>query len=82
SRCPRGWKVHNKKCYNISTDERNWNDAKQECESSNSHLIIINAPEEQNFIIKTVKDKKENYWIGLTDRAEEGKWKWVDGSTA
>ncbi|XP_072333768.1 CD209 antigen-like protein C [Scyliorhinus torazame] len=82
SRCPRGWKVHNQKCYFFSTDERNWDNAKQECESSNSHLIIINAPEEQTFFNKTVKDKKENYWIGLTDRAEEGKWKWVDGSTA
>ncbi|XP_072334712.1 C-type lectin domain family 4 member E-like [Scyliorhinus torazame] len=82
SRCPRGWKVHNQKCYIFSTDQRNWDDAKQGCECSNSHLIIINAPEQQNFIIKTVKDNKENYWIGLTDRAEEGKWKWVDGSTA
>ncbi|XP_038629992.1 oxidized low-density lipoprotein receptor 1-like [Scyliorhinus canicula] len=47
SLCPRGWEAHNQKCYNFSADERNWNNAKQQCESHNSHLIIINTREEE-----------------------------------
>ncbi|XP_038629989.1 C-type lectin domain family 4 member E-like [Scyliorhinus canicula] len=82
SLCPRGWKAHNQKCYNFSADKRNWNTAKHQCESQNSHLIIINTPEEENSIVEFIKAKKEDYWIGVTDGAEEGKWKWVDGSTA
>ncbi|XP_038629990.1 C-type lectin domain family 4 member A-like [Scyliorhinus canicula] len=81
SLCPRGWKVQKQKCYKFSKDNRNWNTAKQQCESQKSHFVIINTLEEQNFITKYVKDKIEAYWIGLTDGAEEGKWKWVDGST-
>ncbi|XP_038629196.1 C-type lectin domain family 17, member A-like [Scyliorhinus canicula] len=81
SLCPCGWKVQKQKCYKFSTDKRNWNGAKQQCESQKSHFVIINTTEEQNFITKYVKDKKEAHWIGLTDGADEGKWKWVDGST-
>ncbi|XP_038629988.1 CD209 antigen-like protein E [Scyliorhinus canicula] len=81
SPCPRGWKHQNPKCYKLSTEKRDWNNSKQECEFQNSHLVIINTPEEQNSIVRFIKEKKDDYWIGLTDRAEEDKWKWVDGST-
>ncbi|GCB81182.1 hypothetical protein scyTo_0021795, partial [Scyliorhinus torazame] len=47
SLCPCGWKVHNQNCYKFSTDIKDWNTAKQECESLRSHLIIINTPEEE-----------------------------------
>ncbi|XP_038629986.1 CD209 antigen-like protein E [Scyliorhinus canicula] len=80
SACPCGWQAHNKSCYRFLTDEKDWNTAKQECESLISHLIIINTPEEQNYTTESIKDKKDSYWIGITDRIVENEWKWVDGS--
>ncbi|XP_078394083.1 oxidized low-density lipoprotein receptor 1-like, partial [Cetorhinus maximus] len=47
SLCPSGWKVHNLHCYRFSTDKINWDSAKRQCESQNSHLIIINTEQEQ-----------------------------------
>ncbi|XP_041036045.1 C-type lectin domain family 17, member A-like [Carcharodon carcharias] len=81
SLCPRGWEVHNQHCYRFSTDTVNWDSAKQQCESENSHLIIINTEQEQNFIKKSLENNPGTYWIGLTDRESEGNWKWVDGTT-
>ncbi|XP_078392945.1 CD209 antigen-like protein 2 isoform X1 [Cetorhinus maximus] len=80
SPCPNGWKVHNHHCYKFSTDKVNWDSAKQQCESQNTHLIVINTEQEQNFIKKSIENNPGDYWIGLTDRESEGNWKWVDGS--
>ncbi|XP_078392917.1 uncharacterized protein LOC144676351 [Cetorhinus maximus] len=47
SLCPSGWKVHNHHCYRLSMESKEWNSAKLQCESQNSHLIIINTEQEQ-----------------------------------
>ncbi|XP_078062893.1 C-type lectin domain family 17, member A-like isoform X2 [Mustelus asterias] len=80
SLCPSGWKLHNHSCYRFSIATENWDTAKRECESLNSHLLIINTDQEQNFAIKSMPDKNKQYFIGLTDRGSEGNWKWVDGT--
>ena len=41
-----------------------------------SHLVTIDSLEEQSFITETF-DRRYNYWIGLTDEAQEGTFKWV-----
>ncbi|XP_041036051.1 C-type lectin domain family 17, member A-like isoform X1 [Carcharodon carcharias] len=76
SLCPSGWEDHNHHCYRFSTDTVNWDSAKQQCESLNSHLIIINTEQEQ----KSIENYPGDYWIGLTDRGSEGNWTWVDGT--
>ncbi|XP_078061202.1 C-type lectin domain family 4 member E-like [Mustelus asterias] len=80
SLCPSGWKLHNHSCYRFSIAKGNWDTAKRECESLNSHLLIINTDQEQNFAIKSMPNKNKQYFIGLTDRESEGNWKWVDGT--
>ncbi|XP_078392315.1 C-type lectin lectoxin-Phi1-like [Cetorhinus maximus] len=80
SLCPSGWKVHYHHCYRFSTEGGNWDSAKRQCESQNSHLIIINTEQEQNFIKKSIKNNRGTYWIGLTNRESERNWKWVDGT--
>ncbi|XP_078393937.1 CD209 antigen-like protein C isoform X3 [Cetorhinus maximus] len=80
SLCPNGWKVHNHHCYRFSMERVNWDSAKQQCESQNSHFIIINTEQEQNIIKKSIENNPGDYWIGLTDRESEGNWKWVDGT--
>ena len=61
--------------------EKTWNDAQQVCESWNSSLTSIHSGAESDFILGQVRSTNTSeFWIGLTDRANEGSFEWVDGS--
>ncbi|XP_019409029.1 PREDICTED: C-type lectin domain family 10 member A-like [Crocodylus porosus] len=46
--------------------------------SQNSHLSSVLSLEEQEYLEMEVRGAK--HWIGLSDRAAEGSWRWTDGS--
>ncbi|KAL3056031.1 hypothetical protein OYC64_018690 [Pagothenia borchgrevinki] len=75
--CPEGWKKFGCSCYNISTEKASWEQSRDNCTARGAHLVIVDRKEEQEFISSMTK---EYTWIGLSDREEEGTWKWVDGS--
>ncbi|XP_072557389.1 CD209 antigen-like protein C isoform X2 [Paramormyrops kingsleyae] len=75
--CPQGWEKHNSKCYYFSTSVTTWNESQNNCSKEAAHLVTVNSEEEQGFI---TKEGSSSYWIGLTDSAEEGVWRWVDGT--
>ncbi|CAB1315461.1 unnamed protein product [Coregonus sp. 'balchen'] len=72
-----GWIYYKSSLYFISTEMKTWEGSREDCLRSGANLVIINSREEQVFIHGL---KKETFWIGLTDRVEEGIWKWVDGT--
>ncbi|XP_026103485.1 CD209 antigen-like protein C [Carassius auratus] len=74
-----GWKCHQSSLYLFSSETKNWNESRRYCREREADLIIINYTEEQDFV-KNICGS-EHFWIGLTDIEEEGRWKWVDGST-
>uniref|UniRef100_A0A8C7K6J5 C-type lectin domain-containing protein n=1 Tax=Oncorhynchus kisutch TaxID=8019 RepID=A0A8C7K6J5_ONCKI len=78
SSCPEGWRRFGCSCYYLSTEEKSWEESRQDCLERGADLVIINNEEEQTFIngYKSVKYA----WIGLTDSVTEGTWKWVDGT--
>lgn len=45
------------KCYTFHSESRNWHDAAAECKkfSSRNHLVSIDNPEEQAFLLNTIK---------------------------
>ncbi|KAG8128863.1 hypothetical protein E2320_015685, partial [Naja naja] len=57
--------------------EENWEMARKTCADRDSHLVIINTKQEQDFVIQTLKN---SIWLGLSDIEKEGTWHWVDGS--
>ncbi|XP_034003324.1 CD209 antigen-like protein A [Trematomus bernacchii] len=75
--CPEGWRKFGCSCYLFSTEKASWEQSRQDCRAEGAHLVIVDSEEEQEFITRMIK---ENTWIGLSDREEEGTWKWVDGS--
>uniref|UniRef100_A0A3B3WCM1 C-type lectin domain-containing protein n=1 Tax=Poecilia mexicana TaxID=48701 RepID=A0A3B3WCM1_9TELE len=82
--CEAGWEPHGGNCYYFSTSKSSWTDSRRSCTDLGSDLVKIDSREEQMFLEIRVRDLMENdgenFWIGLTDSKEEGKWLWVDGS--
>ncbi|XP_067249320.1 asialoglycoprotein receptor 1-like [Chanodichthys erythropterus] len=69
-----GWVYSKSSLYFISSEKRNWTESRRYCTERGADLIIINNRAEQEFV------SFDNFWIGLTDSDEEGRWKWVDGT--
>ena len=59
-------------------DELSWTMAKEACESHGAHLAVVTDAEEAAFIAKLCDGRY--MYLGASDDAEEGEWKWVDGS--
>lgn len=70
-----------KHSYTTSPAALPWHIAKAYAEKIGGHLVIINDEKENDWIVTTFGTEVE-YWIGLTDELEEGKFVWVDGKQA
>jgi hypothetical protein len=58
-----------------------WEDALSLCEELGGYIVAIDSPEENQFILTTFQEVfGEHIGIGLTDRNEEGEWRWVNGA--
>ena len=65
--------------YYRSLQARNWMDAQQQAEAVGGHLVVINSASENHFVRQSLQSNVA--WIGYTDRAVEGTFEWVDGSS-
>ena len=55
-----------------------WHMAKAICEKLGGHLATITSTEENNAIASLCSSQSViHYWIGATDKAKEGVWKWI-----
>uniref|UniRef100_A0AAQ4PB53 C-type lectin domain-containing protein n=1 Tax=Gasterosteus aculeatus aculeatus TaxID=481459 RepID=A0AAQ4PB53_GASAC len=77
--CENGWRKFDMSCYFISTEGKTWMSSRTDCISKRADLVIIDSREEQEFV-NSLMATKHCAWIGMTDRDEEGTWKWVDGT--
>uniref|UniRef100_A0A672Y846 C-type lectin domain-containing protein n=1 Tax=Sphaeramia orbicularis TaxID=375764 RepID=A0A672Y846_9TELE len=70
-----GWRMSFCSCYFFSSTAGPWEAGRNDCKNRDADLVVIDSTEEQ-----FIQGFKDYYWIGLTDRVNEGTWKWVDGS--
>ncbi|KAM6978356.1 C-type lectin domain family 4 member E-like [Tautogolabrus adspersus] len=75
--CPEGWKLFRCSCYLFSTQTKIWEESRQDCRDRGADLVIVDSIEEQEFLTNNIKRRT---WIGLSDRDNEGTWKWTDGT--
>uniref|UniRef100_A0A8C5FRH1 C-type lectin domain-containing protein n=1 Tax=Gadus morhua TaxID=8049 RepID=A0A8C5FRH1_GADMO len=66
--CLDGWNKFGCKCYKTSDTEF--------CVSHGADLVVVDGKEEMDFI----SGWYSMYWLGATDAAGEGTWRWVDGT--
>ncbi|XP_042290121.1 C-type lectin domain family 4 member M-like [Thunnus maccoyii] len=77
--CQTGWFHFQASCYAIG-NQSTWEEARDDCRSKKADLVVIESPDEQEFISNITRAGlgTSGYWIGL--RAEAGSWQWVNGS--
>ena len=61
----------------VVSTPKTWLEAHEHCKSLNGELATLMSIEEQNEAMNG--QTSSHYWIGLSDRAEEGQWVWADG---
>ncbi len=67
--------------YLICTRERPFQEAREACLAEGAHMVIIGSPPEAERVVELALSVWPNhYWIGLSDVAREGRFRWVDGS--
>ncbi|MFH1130290.1 MAG: lectin-like protein, partial [Pseudomonadota bacterium] len=80
--CPSG-KTYNLHCYRLLNGAgvpRYWHQAQQNCEDIGMHLVTLSNLAEAQFVSGTLGvPSTDHIWLGFTDMAKEGTWKWVTG---
>ncbi|XP_050977646.1 C-type lectin domain family 4 member M [Labeo rohita] len=69
--CLERWTCYQSNLYYFSSEWKSWTESRRYCTERGADLIII----------MDIQSTFAYFWIGLTDNDEEGRWKWVDGST-
>ncbi len=76
---PADARSHGGHWYKVFEDDQiSWHAAKKKCEEMGGYLVCIETKAEQDFIADLCDG--EYYYLGGTDEAAEGEWKWVNGS--
>lgn len=85
--CPPGWNSFAGSCYWIVSNLNlltTWHEAYTKCSDEGAHLLIINSQEEQFYINGFLPDFHQvdipDIWIGLSDKDQDGSFRWVDKS--
>ncbi|CAL8260859.1 unnamed protein product [Gadus morhua 'NCC'] len=73
--CPDGRSKFGCKCY-WNSGWLSWNESREFCVSHGADLVVVDSKEEMDFI----SGWYSMYWLGATDAAGEGTWRWVDGT--
>lgn len=61
--------------------DSNWGQARTSCQIAGYDLVVIADKTEHDWVVGKLKSKSRGKWhIGLHDRDDEGKFKWVDGT--
>ncbi|XP_059895128.1 C-type lectin domain family 4 member C-like [Gadus macrocephalus] len=72
--CPRYWDKFGCKCY--SRQQGSWKKSRELCVSDGADLVVVDSEKEMDFINRY----GGTIWLGATDEASDGLWRWVDGT--
>ena len=66
------------KCYYYIDEDLSWNEANERCMELDpeASLTSVHSQEENDYIFSLLSGS--DTWIGGTDEAEEGVWRWVN----
>ena len=74
---------YDKNHYEVYSDIVDWQTAKRICELKGGHLIVVDSKGENDYIVSQINGlTNDRYWMGLTDVASEGNWRWLVPTTS
>ena len=79
--CPPGWIEAGARCYLVAADALTWADAQVACQAQGGDLVVLEDADE-NLQVSALAAARSTWWIGATDAAAEGTWRWIDGREA
>ena len=66
--------------YELYDAHMSWEEARDFCAAKGGHLVTITSAEEQATVVSLLSNGSCNtYYIGASDAASEGTWRWVTG---
>ncbi|XP_034318110.2 aggrecan core protein [Magallana gigas] len=88
--CEEGWVQNENHIYRLFTEKKNWESAKDHCESIDAYLVEIESSEENTWIFQNIVQQhflpKKNFcshnkwdctvWIGGSDKSKETQFIW------
>ncbi|KAL6103984.1 uncharacterized protein ACO6RY_13810 [Pungitius sinensis] len=77
--CKTGWKRHGSYCYFIGMQTKTFDEAKDECKSSDSYLADVSNRVDNAFLVSLVGLRSEKYfWIGLSNQENIDQFMWTN----
>ncbi len=78
--CPVQW--DDDSAYMICTNNKDWNEAEQLCQSVSYNLITVGDSTESDWLRTTAASiDNGTWWVGFNDQTYEGNWRWASGDT-
>ncbi|XP_071402106.1 macrophage mannose receptor 1-like [Centroberyx affinis] len=77
--CKPGWKRHGSYCYFVGSETKTFDEAKDECKSSDSYLADISNGVDNAFLVSLVGMRPEKYfWLGLSNQKNIYDFVWTN----
>ncbi|XP_042353789.1 macrophage mannose receptor 1-like isoform X2 [Plectropomus leopardus] len=80
--CKNGWRRHGSYCYFIGTQVKTFDEAKDDCKSSDSYLADVSNGVDNAFLISLVGMRPErHFWLGLSNMKNTDQFVWTNANS-
>ncbi|XP_068604963.1 macrophage mannose receptor 1b [Brachionichthys hirsutus] len=77
--CKAGWKKHGSYCYFTGTETKTFEEARNDCEASDSYLADVTNGVDNSFLVSLVGLRPEKYfWLGLSNQKNIDEFVWTN----
>ncbi|XP_071348975.1 macrophage mannose receptor 1-like isoform X1 [Trachinotus anak] len=77
--CKTGWRKHGSYCYFIGMGYKTFDEAKDDCKSSESYLADVSSGVDNAFLVSLVGMRPEkHFWLGLSNQKNINEFVWTN----
>ncbi|KAM4605239.1 macrophage mannose receptor 1b [Polymixia lowei] len=80
--CKPGWKRHGSYCYFVGSETKTFDEAKDDCKTSDSYLADVSNGVDNAFLVSLVGLRAEKYfWLGLSNQRNTYEFVWTNSNS-